>query len=277
VTAGDPRSEPPAWASHPDLVTFFAGNRNRVEDLYPSERRFLGWLAAEAGDVLDVGCAAGGFLDVWRAFKPAVRYTGVDLSQELVAAAHRLHPGAEFLVADCADSLPFADRSATVVQALGWLHWEPRYEAAVDELWRVARRFLFFDVRLQNESPDEVVGAQRLDYGGAGREQAVTPYIAVSWPRFAARLLALGPARVLGYGYYGPPSSSVSGAPESVCFASFVLERDEPPGGRPEVCLELPLAWPEDLRPSVSLYPDGCLRGLVPEVEPISTMGGTET
>jgi len=43
------------------LVEYYESHRNRADELYPSERRFLPWLAARADSVLDVGCGTGGF------------------------------------------------------------------------------------------------------------------------------------------------------------------------------------------------------------------------
>jgi SAM-dependent methyltransferase len=221
---------------HAQLVDFFTENRCKPEDLYESERRFLPELARGAESVLDVGCAAAGFADIWRAFNPGVRYTGADVSVALVEAARRLHPDSEFLVADAAAGIPLPDRSADVVQALGWLHWERRYALALRELWRLTAHALFFDVRL-HEGAEDVVGAQAIAGGGT------TPYICASWPRFADLALSLQPARVRAYGYYGPPAESVSGMPEQVCFATFVLERGDGPR---TLDLELPLPNPHD-------------------------------
>lgn len=204
------------------LVEHFIRHRNQADDLYDSERRFLPWLSAEATSVLDVGCAAGGFADVWRAFNPDVRYTGVDISEALVAAARERHPDETFVVGDGAAGLPFPDRFSDTVAALGWLHWEPRYADALTELWRLTGRRLFFDVRLHAGRAD-LHGTQELPGGGT------TPYICFSWRRFEHLLHELEPGTIHAYGYEGPPAVTVRGMPPTVCFAAFVLERGQPP------------------------------------------------
>lgn len=227
------------WIEHPDLVEFYSGNRNRPEDLYPSERRYLPGLAAGAGSVLDVGCGAGGFAAVWRGFNADLEYTGVDASAALIEAAARLHPDETFVRADGA-ALPFADRSFDVVAALGWLHLEPRYAGALAELWRVARRSLFFDVRLL-DGADDVVGEQRLALSGDWDGHTTIPYVCASWQALARVLEGLGPRRLRAFGYPGRPAATVSGVPDEVCLTTIVLERGD---GPLELELDLPLEWP---------------------------------
>jgi SAM-dependent methyltransferase len=246
-------------SEHPALVEFFATNRSRIEHLYPSERRFLPWLATSGRSVLDVGCATGGFADVWHAFNPTLRYTGVDASSALIDAARKQRPALDFFVGDCATGLPFPDHSAEIVQALGWLHWEPRYRDALEELWRVTGHRLFFDLRLHAGRGD-LVGRQPISPTDA------VPYICVSWTEILERLLELAPTRLLGFGYMGRPHANVSGAPEDVGFATFVLERSartNPAGA--EVCLDIPFEVPADSAARMALYPAARLRSFAPE------------
>lgn len=246
------------------LVGFFDEHRSRVEDLYPSELRFLPWLARTSASVLDVGCASGGFLDIWRALRPAISYTGIDVSPALVESARMRHPGVEFGVGDAAEGLALTDGAAETVQALGWLHWEPRYPSALAELWRVTGSRLFFDVRLRS-GVDDVIGSQALDGGGS------TPYVVAGWDAFAARLLALSPATILGYGYVGPPAPSAVDVPENVWLATFVLARGEGPTA---VCLDAPFGWPAELEAGVRRYPAARLEQLAPREHVVG--GGSE-
>jgi SAM-dependent methyltransferase len=254
-----------AWADHPDLVAFYADHRRRPSDLYPSERRFLPWLASRADSVLDAGCAAGGFSEIWRHFAPELQYTGVDVSPALVETARRLHPEHEFVQGNVAAGLPLPDHTAMVVQALGWLFWEPEYEAALEELWRLTGRWLFVDFRTV-ESDDLTIGRQQIALVEEWDEVTTVPYLAVPWADLAELLLRLRPARILGYGYLGPPAETVVGIPGEVCFAVFVLERAEGSAeARPTVCIDLPFAWPSALADQATVLPAADLATLVPE------------
>jgi SAM-dependent methyltransferase len=257
------------WTDHPDLVDFYTSHRSAPDELYPSERRFLPWLASEATSVLDVGCAAGGFADVWRHWNGGLRYSGVDVSQPLVEAARKLHPESSFEVADCADGLPFEDGRFDTVAALGWLHWEPRYEQAIAEMWRVSGRRLFFDVRLDGAASEDRAGRQRLALAGDWDGETTVPYLVLAWDDFAAKLLALGPGAILTQGYVGRPSDTVTGMQGEISFATFVLERRGPDTRQPAVCADLPFDWPARFRDEVDLRDPEELGRLAPtEVEP---------
>ncbi|MDA2932770.1 class I SAM-dependent methyltransferase [Acidobacteria bacterium AH-259-D05] len=258
--------ELPRWTEHPDLVAFYRQHRNRPEDLYPSERRFLPWLASQASLVLDVGCAAGGFRNIWRHYRPEVIYIGVDVSAPLVVTARRLYPGSKFYEGNCATGLPLSDRYADLVQALGWLHWEPGYQEAIKELWRLTSRYLFFDVRLMTEPDQAVNGKQQLALMGSWDGKTTTPYICLAWPLFAELLVGLQPITILGYGYWGRPAETVVGVDQEICFATFVSEK-APTGvelRQPTACIDLPLAWPTSLVDRVDLLPAAQLEALVP-------------
>ncbi len=252
-------AEPSGWTDDTGLVSFFEAHRNRPEDLYPSERRFLPWLARQTSTVLDVGCATGGFAGVWTHFNRDIRYAGVDVSAQLIDSARRMHPGLEFLVGDCAEGLALSSQAADVVQALGWLHWEPRYRAALAELWRLAGRWLFFDVRLIDSDSDLADGCQRLAFEEFGDQGNSTPYVCAAWSAFAALLSELEPASVFAYGYWGRPAETVLGVDQDVCFATFVLGRGPRPDGATRVACELPLPWPEAWARGVERLPTGWL------------------
>jgi SAM-dependent methyltransferase len=249
---------PIEWTEHSDLVEFYSSSRNRLEDLYPSERRFVPWLASSAKSVLDVGCGAGGFADVWRSFNPGLRYEGVDASAGLIDAARRLHPNDNFWVADGAAGLPVGDGHADVVVGLGWLHLDPRYQAGLTELARASAHHVFIDLRLHDEGGEDRRGAQRLALTKEWDGETTIPYIAVEWSRAAAMLAALRPAKILGLGYRGEPADTVTGIDVPLCLATFVLElAPANPPSKPLVCLDMPLRWPEsveaDVRPSTEL------------------------
>jgi len=119
-------------------------------------RRALAWvggtaLAALAGyiraygftSVLDVGCGTGRAMLNLREVDPALRLTGVEPVAELREDAIRrgIHPD-EIIDGD-ATRLPFGDDEFDCVCAFGVLHHVPDPEAAITEMFRVARRAVY--------------------------------------------------------------------------------------------------------------------------------------
>ena len=139
--------------------------------------------------------------------------------------------------------------------------WLGRGQQLAD-LWRLADHALFFDCRLAPTPTAATVARQRLELSGSWDGVTATPYVVLAWPALVAALLDLTPGRIMAYGYAGPPASSVEGVSGDIVFATFVLERV--PAERPEVCLDLPLEWPEERRGEVELRPVGDLERLVP-------------
>jgi SAM-dependent methyltransferase len=255
------------WINSPKLVEFYSTHRCKPADLYPSERRFLPWLALNAISVLDVGCAVGGFSQIWKYYRHDIVYAGVDLSANLIKVAQSLYHDCEFSVANPVNGIPFPDITFDVVQALGWLFWEFKYEESLEEMWRITRRWLFFDVRLVSTEDDAQVGEQRMTYGDEWDGQSVTPYLTLSWFQIVRMMLKLNPKTIMGYGYMGKPSSDVVGIRDEICFGVFVLEkRDSQDIENTTVCVDLPWDFPAELRQRVNLLPSRQLINFVPIV-----------
>ncbi|MFF2454143.1 class I SAM-dependent methyltransferase [Isoptericola sp. NPDC058082] len=90
-------------------------------------------------DVLDVATGTGLVLRALVALAPRpLRLTGVDLSPDMLAVAHRGSPGATLLRADAA-ALPLADGSADLVTCVTALHLVPDPRAVLREWARVLR------------------------------------------------------------------------------------------------------------------------------------------
>jgi SAM-dependent methyltransferase len=254
------------WENYPELVHFYTTHRCAPKDLYPSERRFLPWLADNVASVLDVGCAAGGFENIWKYYNSKIDYTGVDLSSILIEAAKELHPNSKFIRADPVVGIPLNDSGHDLVQALGWLFWEPKYKKALSELWRLTNRWLFLDIRLVDSPANAQTGEQHMEFGVDWDGETTTPYLTVAWPEFAKILLELKPASVFGFGYMGKPADNVVGVTNDVCFAVFAIERSVSNEEKlTDFCVQLPFEIPVELLHEINLMPTDELSRLVPE------------
>ena len=75
-----------------------------------------------------------GFFNILKTLKPGLRYTGVDVSGEMIGAARRRYPGGDFRVHD-GGSLPFPEGSFDLALSTGVLHHNPDYPAMLREMF----------------------------------------------------------------------------------------------------------------------------------------------
>lgn len=93
------------------------------------------------GSVLDVGCGPGVEYEGIVRAGLSVRYTGVDVTSQMIDVAKSKFPDAKWIVGDIYD-LPFPDRSFELVMCRAVLEHLPDYTGALKELNRVARRLV---------------------------------------------------------------------------------------------------------------------------------------
>ena len=223
------------YKNHSQLLEFYTKQRNTVEHLYKSEKKYLPYATQHSDSVLDTGCAAGGFYGIYKYFNPDISYVGVDISKSLISEARKIHPEGSFDVIDCArEGKKFAQNEFDLVTAFGWLHWETEWEMALANLWSWSSEYILFDVRIGVKTE---IGEQKIELTSEWDGVTKTPYIVVDVDSLSKIIAILNPKSVWGIGYKGKPSESVEGIAQEVCFAVFLLHKN----GKKDDRLELPI------------------------------------
>jgi ubiquinone/menaquinone biosynthesis C-methylase UbiE len=140
-----------AWLRRRNVSRVFEGRSSRIYDfmarrvlraVYRRLATDVAGMAPNGAAILDVGTGPGVLLVELAGSRPDLRLTGVDLSNDMIAAAKRnLEPFSDRASARVGDvtGLPFPDHSFDlIVSSLSLHHWEDP-EAAVPELARVLR------------------------------------------------------------------------------------------------------------------------------------------
>jgi ubiquinone/menaquinone biosynthesis C-methylase UbiE len=96
-------------------------------------------IARVGGSVLEVAVGPGIEYDGMQKAGMKVDYTGVDVTPAMVELCRKRFPGVTFLEADV-KRLPFKDNQFDLVMAKDLLEHLDGYEAALGEMYRVARR-----------------------------------------------------------------------------------------------------------------------------------------
>lgn len=98
--------------------------------------------------LLDVGCGIG--FDCPRLREMGFDYTGIDLTPEMLTRARERNPDARFEQGDVTKRLPFPDESFDLVVSHDVLIHIDDFTAALDELWRVARKAVILRLSYTN-------------------------------------------------------------------------------------------------------------------------------
>ena len=89
--------------------------------------------------LLDCGCGTGPMLSLLAEQYPERRYTGIDMSPEMIAiACSKGLQGVEFILGDC-ENLPFADNSFDAVICSQSFHHYPQPQSFFSGVYRVLR------------------------------------------------------------------------------------------------------------------------------------------
>jgi SAM-dependent methyltransferase len=215
--------EQQVWGSD-DSITFFSRERSRVDDLYSSERIFLPEITKRVTTILDVGCACGGFADIFGEINPDASYTGVDIVPDMIARAEAAHPEVSFINAP-AHSMPFPDQEFDLVHCSGSVHLNSQYPQMIAEMWRVAGQYALFDMRL-TDGPS-VTGGFTVNFSG-NEDGGRLPYNVVNINDAKAIIdeLPYPPARTRLAGYRHPASANADlPGDTNVIMAFLLLER----------------------------------------------------
>lgn len=140
MSAREPHEPVGAAGAYDAMADAYAvdGERNAYNALYERPATIALLPPVRGRDVLDAGCGSGP-LSAWLAGAGA-RVTGFDTSERMVALARQRDlPGAEFVVADLAEPLPFPDDAFDVAVASLVLHYLRDWVGPLRELRRVVR------------------------------------------------------------------------------------------------------------------------------------------
>lgn len=232
-----------AW-SQENVIQYYALNRNRMEDLYESEKRYLCEYAGQAGAVLDIGCAEGGFFGILSQLNKDIAYTGVDISKNMISSARKTYKNAAFKLID-GEHLDFPDDSFDLTICFGVLHMTESWRQLLKEAWRVTGKRLIFDLRIVQDGgiSDRDRSYQRLEFEGKWDGVSKVPYIILNNNEAFKYISAMLPQPGIStFGYWHPVSKSTVSTYSEVCMAVYCLEKTDKVK---DIDWNIPIARPE--------------------------------
>lgn len=216
------------WSAE-NVVDYYLTHRDKISDLYPSEKFFLEEVLRKGKSILDVGCAAGGFSEIVKKYNKNINYMGVDISCRMITKAKKRFPDNNFFICD-GQVLDFADNSFDIVLCFGVLHMTENWRKLLREQWRVCRNTLLFDVRLVEDKGvcDVSQSYQRLEFDGKWDGVSKAPYIVLNINQIIVLLNGLEPkvGNIKSYGYWHKVSKTTVSRYDTVCMSVFCLGKE---------------------------------------------------
>lgn len=236
------------------LVEFYKDNRQKWEDLYPSEKKVFEKLAfggKSLGDVLDVGCACGGLGTALREKNLISSYVGIDINKNVISWAKKNFkekPLFYFIEGDIVEDNINEEFFDTVV-SLSCADWNIQTEKIVKACWARVKLGgnLVISLRLTDEKGvnDICKSFQFVNFSGKEKKPETANYVVLNLKDALAMFKGLKPSprTIDSYGYWGKPSSTAVTPFKKIVFSVFYLQKG-PKGfkGRAEVKCDLPIA-----------------------------------
>ncbi len=199
-----------AYGEDKSSLNYWKSHRNKLDDLYPSERYFLYPTPKSTKSVLDVGCAAGGSFDFCREAKSNIDYTGIDISKKLINIANEFHPKGIFFVYD-GHEITFKENKFDLVFSIGVLHHLHHWRGMIKQMVKCSSSSTIFDIRLTNkETLDNTKKYyQYVTFDDKQKSKTAISYLVFNiddFKNFMKQCFGSGGYRVESYGYYAKPT-----------------------------------------------------------------------
>jgi SAM-dependent methyltransferase len=230
----------------PAIEAFYREHRVRWEQFYESERVVLAELGLSAAScVLDIGCGCGGLGLALRERFGVTDYTGVEINGRAAETARRMNPHGRFICGDILNVGPQQLRAASfdLVVSLSCIDWNLQFEQMLADAYRYVRPGGYFLASFRLTPADSLVDIRKsyqyINFEGR-REGEVAPYVVLNVGTLLRELLALAPARIRGFGYWGSPSATAVTVLGRVGFAVIAVQKGDQAGQSTRMELDLP-------------------------------------
>jgi len=222
-----------AYGEDESSLKHWKNHRNKLDDLYPSERHFLYPALKCAESVLDVGCAAGGSFDFCREAKFNIDYTGIDISKKLINIANEIHPEGLFFVYD-GHEITFKENKFDLVFSLGvlhHLHHLHHWRGMIKKMVKCSSKSTIFDIRLTNKQTLDNAKKyyQYVIFDDKRKSKTAISYLVFNiddFKNFMKQCFGSGGYRVESYGYYAKPTDLANIPYDKVFMCCIKIEKN---------------------------------------------------
>jgi len=226
-----------------EIARYYAVNRVKWEDFYPSERWIFERVAGRArnmGRILDVGCAVGGLWCALAKRFSVTEYVGVDINPKAIEIANSSKSSFPINLCrfECNDilemnSLPV--EGFDNVFSLSCADWNILTRDIIRECWRYVKKDGHFILTLRltpetslyniSESFQYICFKDKVVDCMDGCEKAPYVVLNIHDALFMLSELDPKPVQVVAYGYWGNPSPTARTLYKRLCFTALAVKK----------------------------------------------------
>lgn len=226
-----------------EIARYYGTHRTTWDDFYPSERWIferIGQQDASLGDVLDVGCAAGGLGAALGERFLLDYYVGIDVNCQAIEVARRetsrcLKNDHRFICGDILEAGRLPRKSFDMVVSLSCADWNVQTDAIIAACWKYVKRggHLVLTLRLSprpsirdfEKSYQYIYFLDRRPKSPGDAQKA--PYVVFNVKDAFSLLNVLEPRpeRIVAYGYWGNPSETARTPYDRLCFTALAVKK----------------------------------------------------
>ena len=136
------KSSKNSWGYN-NVTHFYSKNRNKVSDLYNSEKLLLKKIKTKINSVLDFGCAAGGFNPIFNKIFKGVNYTGIDFDKEMIKLSKKKYTNkSKFILSS---NIPKKIKNHDLVFSTGVMNHVKNYQNIINRMVEKSKYYTFID------------------------------------------------------------------------------------------------------------------------------------
>tara|TARA_Y100000591_G_C21726403_1_gene641583 strand:+ start:325 stop:1035 length:711 start_codon:yes stop_codon:yes gene_type:complete len=206
-------------------VIYWRNNRNKIKDLYKSEKYFFVKLIKKSNSFLDVGCASGGFYKIIKKFKNKILYKGLDVSTNLINSAKYTYGKKKFIKYD-GKNFPKNLNNFDLTFSFGTLHHTKNYFKIIEQMVKKSKKYILFDLRFSKTKNLET-SYQIIKFSKNYMKNNKILYNVLNLDIFLKKLVEITNAKyaIFIYGYYNKPNYNTITKHKKLIMASILIDK----------------------------------------------------
>jgi len=208
---------------HNSQLKKFTKGRNKIKDLYLSEKKFFLDSVKNSKTFLDFGSAAGNFIDIIEKISKIKKYTGLDISEDMLKKAKLLHPRHEFKKFNGKRIL--MKSKFNLVYSFGTLIYCTNYQNLIKDFINLSDRYINFDVRLVFDQT--LINKKKSYQIIAAKPLLKFPYVIINFNEFLEFLIKTTKCKykISLFGYNHPVAGDVRSRYKNVLMTSVLIDK----------------------------------------------------